>query len=90
MSNTFKDRKKTFKNRGAKKHFGFTDGDNGKESGFIDQCTTVKVKGMDFIKYGYPSEMRNRQELKKRSEELILAERLEEVEVFMEETEMNF
>jgi len=57
------------------KHFGFTSGDNGK----IANDGTLRVKGVDYIKYGYPFERRTRNSVRQKVENDLLLDELEEL-----------
>lgn len=78
---TAKDRKK-YKD---KKHFGETSGSHSRTEDNIDHKKGVRrtnetpIKGKDFIKYGYPSEMRDGKVIKNLQKERDAKEQIEEI-----------
>lgn len=63
------------KRKKARKFFGHTSGNNGK---YDKTDNSVKVKGKNYIKYGWPLELRSKQAMKNRIEIDIETELLNE------------
>jgi len=80
MSKTLKEYKgkkhiaKDYKKRKDKKHFGETSGSHS-----LRDFDHAPIKGKDFIKYGYPSEMRNGKVVKELQKERDAESQLKEL-----------
>lgn len=66
------------KKKNLPKFFGWTSGDNGK----VTKDDSVKIKGEDYIKYGYPSERRSKSELKKSIQDRLTLEELKSADEY--------
>jgi len=66
------------KSKKSPKFFGWTSGDNGK----ISNDTSVKIKGKDYVKYGYPLDCRSKAELKRSIQDRLTLEELRDADVY--------